>query len=280
MRRIGGGRKIRVETNNETETSEPKEVYRTQSSQSKQMNINKVKFDTSVSNDGYQIYENTDFHYDASVFICMVLEQLPDPNTILKITTLRLLFKQSFLILCCKNSIENMTQINNSVVFYDTDETNCRNLYLNFVNRNRRKVEYMMVLDKHALDSDLQPGIFNCFGYSEHWDCIFANQSYKYYDIDSLVTNSTKEYHEETDENLKKMICKRLQYHIPCDNELIPVKSAFGGLGIYKTHVLQDSFYSDDGHRGFNLRIAETHRLFIDPSLVIKTSPDLFRFFM
>jgi len=278
MRRIPQRVKTRIETNNESDvTSEKKTIVRSI-----------IKDDTVISsNINYEIYNSPDYKYDESVCICIVLDEIPDSNTIVKLSTLRLLFRYSFLVISY-NFINQQNayykNICNSMMFYDSDETKSRNLYLNFVKQNKSKFDYMIVIDKDTLDSNIhanfKPKMFNCFTYSDKWDVVFANQTYKYYDIDSLITNETKEYHAEQNEEIKDSIRKRLQYHIPSDSELIPVKSAFGGLGIYKTYVLNDTFYSDDGHISFNLRISENYKLFIDPSLLIETSTNLSSFFM
>jgi hypothetical protein len=137
-----------------------------------------------------------------------------------------------------------------------------------------------MVIDTCFLDTPIKISSLNCFKRVSEWNVIFANQSYKYYDIDNLLTSDTKPYHEEEDAEKKKVIKATLQYHIPSDVDPIPVSSAYGGLAIYKvTSLIPTAFYKTDGHKSFNILVNEK-KMFIWPSLVLETPLSLALFYM
>ena len=53
---------------------------------------------------------------------------------------------------------------------------------------------------------------------------------------------------------------------------MIEVKSAFGGLAIYKVELLDEETVYADGHTDFNLQISnKTRRMYIDSTLVLQT---------
>ncbi|MEX0366538.1 MAG: hypothetical protein AB3N22_10745 [Ruegeria sp.] len=124
-----------------------------------------------------------------------------------------------------------------------------------------------------------------------HWDAVFGNPQPSYYDLYALRCEGWcdedvwQRIHSESKplffrkrwrQNLLQRLVYDRQYHIPADAPLIPVKSGFAGLGLYRTDSLDGLRYSsrgDDGgrvcehvllHRQMRARGA---RLFIDPGL-------------
>jgi hypothetical protein len=104
---------------------------------------------------------------------------------------------------------------------------------------------------------------------------MFANQTYKYYDIESLVDDKKQVYRID-DMEVKQKKIKQYQVHIPKNSGLIPVNSAFGGFAVYKTSVLDTgNKYTTDNHISFNLNISKAYsKMFIDSSFIIETNPN------
>lgn len=162
-----------------------------------------------------------------------------------------------------------------------------RNAYLNIVRNEYKHFDLMMVIDlDDVITEELDYTVFNNAlneGVYQTWDVVFANQSYRYYDIWAL-RNSEVNYDCWKEINAGKMtkidaILKH-QYHIPKNSPMIPVTSAFGGLGIYKISMIDETTqYSniDDNHIccehvPLNKQIiSKGGKLFIDPSLVLET---------
>lgn len=151
-----------------------------------------------------------------------------------------------------------------------------RNLYLKFVQDNKQKFEYMMVIDPTiSLLMKLNLESFGFLKKTVEFNAMFANQTYKYYDIESLVDDKKQVYTIENLEIRKKKI-KQYQVHIPKNTGLIPVNSAFGGLAVYKTSILDsNNKYTVDNHITFNLNISTKHsKMFIDSAFLIETNPN------
>jgi hypothetical protein len=112
----------------------------------------------------------------------------------------------------------------------------------------------------------------NCFHSNIDWNGVFANQSGRYYDIWALRNKDI-----DFDCLYEKRI-QEFQRIIPANGELLPVRSAFGGLGVYKVSCLEAGMCYDGvnyttseqcEHLSLNLRI---NKLFIDTSMVLKSS--------
>jgi hypothetical protein len=156
------------------------------------------------------------------------------------------------------------------------EEYKKRNMYLKFIHENRSRFEYMMVVDPLiSLTTKLNPESFNFFRNNVDFNVMCANQTYKYYDIDSLVDGKRQVYTIENEEARKRKI-KQYQVHIPKNTGLIPVSSAFGGLAVYKISVLEsNNRYTTDNHISFNLNISTTRsKMYIDSSFLIETNPN------
>lgn len=236
-----------------------------------------------IKNDSSKILNNLQYEYDIRVCICVVLDGFTD-KMLDNLVKMRGYFKSSFIVFsvfnCSRLEIEKISVFKHSVVFNSNskDITLCRNEYLNFFTDNVILFDYMLVIDSLTLHTEITANLFSCFRADRipKWDVLFANQFYKYYDIDNLITEETLEFHKEKDESIKKQLKMKLQTHIPGDSDLIEVKSAFGGLAIYHKAVVQsNNSYKNDEHISFNLKVSElTTKMFIDPSMQIKTLPD------
>ena len=231
------------------------------------------------------IGQNTRFAESACVCIMLHNVEQSMPSIVENINIFRNLFKRIFFVLIDNNSTDNTFQlcknIPNSILLQSTGEEEyaTRNMYLKFVYSNKTLFNYMIVIDADiALRNPLTMTSFKFLEAEmvDHWDVIFANQSYKYYDIQNLITPNFNIQDVSLDQ-VEKVI-QNEQTHIPSDAGLIPVKSAYGGFAIYKTHILDiNNKYTTDKHVSFNLRLHNklpNIKMFIDSSFVIETHSD------
>lgn len=235
--------------------------------------------DTSfVTSTNINFAESSKSIFPVSMCICTLLhnnsskyEQIM--NVIRSIQTV---FHKSFIVFVETNStddtVDKFSKVENSLFIHldNAPEHAQRNAYLSFVNKNRRYFDCMMVLDMNIVSKPIDKHILSCFESSRYiqWDAVFANQSYKYYDIQSLRCSYCP---TDVTDNPQKM--KSLMNHIPSDEKPIPVISAFGGLAIYKVAHLEKCEYKNDGHVSFNILYHHSSgsRMFIEPSLVLET---------
>jgi hypothetical protein len=206
--------------------------------------INQTKIQQRVPAYVPNLHVNPDAPIQLSVCLCM-LDKLDTAQ-------MQSYFKKSFVVYVGEGKIDNPNSISL------TPSSNKRNTYLSFVVANKQHFDLMIVLD----DASAYLSSFSCCSPNrlETWDAVFANQSYKYYDIDSLSPKA----------NLPK---RELQKYIPSNTPPIPVISAFGGLALYKVRFLSENMYGPEGHVVFNTRFGG-QRKFIDPSLLLVTSPE------
>lgn len=95
-------------------------------------------------------------------------------------------------------------------------------------------------------------GFLTCFQ-RDDWAALFANQPTKYYDVwalrdDVCRTDYQWKYYErprtkalllEVEEDLKRFSAAK-----PVSLGFWPVRSAFGGAALYRTHMIHDAFYA------------------------------------
>ncbi|WP_298849520.1 hypothetical protein [uncultured Ruegeria sp.] len=130
------------------------------------------------------------------------------------------------------------------------------------------------------------------------WEGVFANSKPAYYDIYALRCpgwcdediwqriQSTRRPlfgRRKWRQSLLKSAVFDRQFHIPADTPLIPVDSAFGGAGLYKSRALRGLRYScrdDKGQQICEHVMLHKHlrhrgaRLFIDPALTTLAADD------
>ena len=167
----------------------------------------------------------------------------------------------------------------------------CRNRYLEEIRDNPeyKNINYVVVADLDGVNSELTAKSVNtCWECDVNWDACFANQSAPYYDIWALRHDlwspadcfeqekffknfGINDFNNRYVSILSKMIC------IPPTSKPIKVKSAFGGLGIYKKNVITDCRYSGLNknrneiceHVSFNMQIKNKgYKLYIMPTLI------------
>jgi hypothetical protein len=134
------------------------------------------------------IKEQTESLFPYSVCICVTSSTDAEdiPAILDRLNTIRKMFKKSCIIYVGKH--EAYTNIQNSLYVYmeNASEVQMRNAYLNIVVKNKSLFDVMMVIDPHiALLRDIPQTSLDCCSRAnfDSWDAAFANQSYKYYDI-------------------------------------------------------------------------------------------------
>lgn len=118
-----------------------------------------------------------------------------------------------------------------------------------------RDADYIFVIDFDSILKNFDiNGLLNTFERDlNSWDIVTANCDDRYYDIWTLRTEKLnydcwdlinhKRQEGIIDDILIPMFIRANQVKIPKINKLIPVQSAFGGFGIYKTKSIQNCRY-------------------------------------
>jgi hypothetical protein len=173
----------------------------------------------------------------------------------------------------------------------------CRNKYLDIVLSRKKDIDLMINIDlDDILCEEVDDFIFeNCLLETEYpnWDAVFANQSYRYYDIWAL---RNKEVDFDCFDKLHRLkmtkheAIGKYQYHIPRNSGFLPVNSAFGGFGVYKVSSLdQNCRYNGKvtsakeicEHVPLNLYLTgKGCKLFIDSSMVLVTPPSFSKYYV
>jgi glycosyltransferase involved in cell wall biosynthesis len=144
-----------------------------------------------------------------------------------------------------------------------------RNAYLEYLRAENRlsKYSYVVIADFNKLNNKISTAsVESCFK-RDGWDVVTANQSGRYYDAWALrhplwSPNDCWEQHEfyrkytKFPESAITYSMRSRMLKIPSNSEWIPVDSAFGGLAIYRTEILNsNALYS--GIRGDGRKICE-----------------------
>jgi len=167
----------------------------------------------------------------------------------------------------------------------------CRNRYIEAITNDDdyAHIDFVVVADLDGVNCDLtSEAVISCWQMEEDWDACFANQSEPYYDIWALR-------HETWSPNdcwaMHKFLIQHGKNHFDAlnasvysrmikikeSNKPIKVKSAFGGIGIYKKCLFEESNYfgltADGGelceHVSFHESLhAKGRVLYINPKLI------------
>ena len=133
----------------------------------------------------------------------------------------------------------------------------CRNRYLQEINNNSlyNNIDYVVVADLDGVNKGLTAeAIKKCWKVDVDWDACFANQSAPYYDIWALRHDfwnpsdpfKQEDFYKQLNVNefssrYNSVTSKMIK--IPSSAKPIKVKSAFGGLGLYKKNLLSGCKY-------------------------------------
>lgn len=237
-------------------------------------------------------YNTLDIHINANAelllnaCICVVFEKSQEySKTVLdNLIIFRNFFKKTYILVVWATPLNNLfyelKKIPHCMVIQidPTSGVLYRNTYTSFVLKNKHIFNIMVLIDPNII-LKYKPSIELLKRFKndkiDSWDVLFANQSYKYYDIESLISNFCN-IQDVTSETNKREFIKKHQTHIPRDSGLIEVKSAYGGLAFYKTYLLDGSTtYSDNTHISFNISLSKkTKKMFIDSDMVVETCED------
>ena len=171
-----------------------------------------------------------------------------------------------------------------------------RNATLSKIFGDPRPFALTLILDLDGPNSTLKADdVLHSIQRPLNWGGIFANQKEAYYDLYALRCNGWCEsdvwqqihnaknsllYRKRRREALVASLVYDRQYQIPLDTPPIPVHSAFGGLGIYRTDLLRGLKYTiydcneklTCEHVLLNQAIRKRGaKLFIDPRLLNST---------
>lgn len=119
--------------------------------------------------------------------------------------------------------------------------SNARNKVIDVINNSDfNDFSYVIWIDMDSNGWDIN-GIINSLLNKQAWDVVYANNPQKYYDIYALRDAR----HCFGPEIIGELFWNQLpNFKINPNNNLIPVYSAFGGLGIYKKEIFKDNrFY-------------------------------------
>lgn len=182
----------------------------------------------------------------------------------------------------------------------------CRNAYVDYIRTyaEERRWDFVIVADLDGMNSAIsEKRILNSLKKDNQWDACFANQTLGYYDLYALRAENWVEQdcfydlHKLQEDNIykkkyslplldflsvflhfdklrKKAIYKKMRW---LKGDLIPVKSAFGGFGIYKSEIFNRFNYvktnsvgvSECEHLDLHYQCTQNgFRLFIDPGLI------------
>ena len=134
--------------------------------------------------------------------------------------------------------------------------TFCRNAYIKEIRENAlyKDIDFIAIVDFDIKNNRLELNVLKELINEPRWSAIFANQTGLYYDIYALrkkgwVENDCFDEYKKFSMNMKSQNAKELaiwskMIKIKKDSPLIPVDSAFGGLGIYRRNVFINFDYS------------------------------------
>jgi hypothetical protein len=156
-----------------------------------------------------------------------------------------------------------------------------RNKYVKYAQENMNDCDYFCVIDMDLRIGVSTDGILNSFGYAELWDAIFSNgldRDEKYqYDVAVLTYNGFEESDVMVEQKANMAYANfkpgftRPSYER--GSPLVPVKSAFGGMGFYMADAFLSGRYASYplDHIGFNKTIHEAGftRKYINPSQIL-----------
>lgn len=184
----------------------------------------------------------------------------------------------------------------------------CRNKYVEEIRRTHLSQDWDLVIvaDMDGMNRAIsESAILNTLCTNKDWDGCFANQSFGYYDVFALRATdwldencfSTLNQLKTTKPFVSRFKSKYLNFleafhhfdnlrveaiyskmrRIGCSEDWVSVKSAFGGLGIYRPQLFLDFDYSFQQlepdiyseHLDFHSKcVADGAKLFINPNLV------------
>lgn len=163
----------------------------------------------------------------------------------------------------------------------------CRNEYVKEMRENKlyKDVDFVAIVDFDIKNNRLRLNELKKLIGEHSWDAIFANQTGRYYDIYALrkkgwVENDCFADYKKflmsmSSQDAKELAIWSKMRKIGKNSPLIPVDSAFGGLGIYRQNVFMNFDYSllneqihESEHVSLHKKITDSNGLlFIAPNM-------------
>ena len=163
----------------------------------------------------------------------------------------------------------------------------CRNAYVKELRENKlyKDVDFVAIVDFDIKNNRLRLNELKKLIVGHNWDAIFANQTGRYYDIYALrkkgwVENDCFADYRKFSMSMSSQDAKELAIwskmrKIGKNSPLIPVDSAFGGLGIYRKNLFMNFDYSllneqihESEHVSLHKKITDSNGLlFIVPNM-------------
>ena len=222
-----------------------------------------------------KLIESLETEFELKVFI---VESDSDDSTIMELSRLKELFPNLDYVSLGKLAGEIPDRV--SRIRY------CRNVYVEEIRTNPKykDSEYIIVADLDGVNSKLKAiDVTSTMKLNIEWDGLMANQSAPYYDLyalrhDQLMPRNFLidiENAVGSSSHLRKELIWKRMIRIDPNMEPILVKSAFGGLAIYKKWIFERFDYGGNKssneceHVYLNLEACESGaKLFIVPSLI------------
>ena len=163
----------------------------------------------------------------------------------------------------------------------------CRNAYMEFLNKEARDEDFVVIADLDGANADLTRPRFETIWARTDWDVCTANQLFAYFDIWALRAKGwsdidwMEEYNQLVKGGMRSQKALRIALyakmkHIGEKSDWISVDSAFGGLGVYRFRAIRGLRYLGKlngreicEHVPFHRSIKEKGgRIFIVPGLI------------
>ena len=166
----------------------------------------------------------------------------------------------------------------------------CRNTYVREIRENElyKNIDFIAVVDFDIRNNRLNLGGLKKLINENNWSAIFANQTGVYYDIYALrkkgwVENDCFEDYKKFSLDMNPQAAKELAIwskmkKIKKNLPLIPVNSAFGGLGIYRKNVFINFDYSFSREQLHESEHVSLHRKIIDSNGLLFIAPNITNF--
>ena len=199
-------------------------------------------------------------------------------NSLKKLEEIKSIFHESSIIIIAEDhssdgTKEYLKSQTNRIIYLDLDNkinvednrttklAQIRNSIMEYIHSNYSTYDYIILSDLDNVLSVLKPEHIQKYVFSfpnSDWDAIFPNALGKYYDIWALKSEALGisfdcwDYFNHLLQNevahhvAKYLAVKKYQTIIKPENKLIPVESAFGGLGIYKLSATRNCYYNGE----------------------------------
>ena len=166
----------------------------------------------------------------------------------------------------------------------------CRNAYVKEIRENElyKDIDFIAIIDFDIKNNRLELNELKKLIDVHSWSAIFANQTGLYYDVYALrkkgwVENDCFDEYKKFSVTMSPQVAKELAIwskmkKIRKNLPLIPVDSAFGGLGIYRKSVFMNFNYSLSPERLHESEHVSLHKKITDSNGLLFIAPNMTNF--